>query len=110
MLMLIPVVLGVTLLVVVLELSGVVLARHQAEAAADLAALAAAGRGGGSVAPACSVAARVAGLNGGELTGCEVEADGSVVVKVQVRIRVGGFGAGLGPARGEARAGVCPSC
>lgn len=64
-----------------------VLARHRAESAADLAALAAAARIGTSE-PICPAAAQWAALNGADLVGCELDlgADGrSGTVRVRVR-------------------------
>lgn len=74
-----------------------VLARHRAESAADLAALAAATRIGIS-ANQCSAAAVIALANGAELSSCQVilAADGrSGTVQVEVRLRVH-LSAGLG--------------
>jgi secretion/DNA translocation related TadE-like protein len=48
------------------------LARHTARNAADLAALAAAGRAIEGAGPACAAAARYAEANGAHLTSCEV--------------------------------------
>lgn len=88
-------------------LAQVVLARHQAEAAADLAALAAAdvalGRATGDP---CQAAARVASGNGAVLVTCRLDSDGSVTVRASVQVR--GAGELLGPARGAARAGPAP--
>ena len=72
------------------------LARHRAEAAADLAALAAAAASSG---PDCAPAAAVAAANGGQLVGCAVADDGSVTVRVAIDAP------GLGPATATARAG-----
>lgn len=96
------------LLVMVSAVGQAVLARHRAQAAADLAALAAASaQPTGGTAPgsadACSEAARVASANGARLAGCRAGAD------VVVRVRVGPSGSGplpaLAPAEGSARAG-----
>jgi len=70
-----------------------VLARHRAEAGADLAALAAAGRIGRDDAAACPAAARIAGRNGGRLLSCDVRLapdgrSGQVVVRVELRARL----------------------
>lgn len=79
-------------------------ARHRAEAAADLAALAAAdvllGRAPGD---ACGRAERVAALNGARLVACRPAGDGSVVVDAVVT--PGGAAGALGAARATARAG-----
>ncbi|HEY3736216.1 MAG TPA: Rv3654c family TadE-like protein [Jatrophihabitans sp.] len=53
--------------------SAAILARHRAESAADLAALAAA-TGLGRTADPCSLAYTVAALNGAEVSNCTVEA------------------------------------
>ena len=83
-----------------LALVSAVSASHQARAAADLAALAAAdarlhGRG-----DPCGVASSVAGRNGSTLVVCEV---GGAAVTVTVATATGW--PGLGPARARARAG-----
>ncbi len=86
----------------------VVAARHRVEAAADEAALAAAGavRVHGPAA-ACGQAARVAGVQGATLGGCHVDEDGSVKVVVTSRLpdSVGLVGAAVGTVTGRARAG-----
>jgi secretion/DNA translocation related TadE-like protein len=79
-----------------------VLARHRAQAAADLGALAAAELTATGASAACPAAARVVALNGGRITDCEV--DGLDVV-VAVEVRVAGAPPGIGPARATARAG-----
>lgn len=70
-----------------------VLARDRAEAGADLAALAAAGRIGRDDAAVCPAAGRIAGRNGAHLLSCEVRlgADGrsgQVFVRVELRARL----------------------
>jgi hypothetical protein len=98
------------------------LARHRAEAAADLAALAAASTAStvgtptpltglarsarlarfelpAPAAAGCSRAVRVAAADGADLAGCQVNGDGSVTVRVAVTV------AGLGRATAVARAG-----
>jgi secretion/DNA translocation related TadE-like protein len=57
-------------------------ARHQAEAAADLAALAGA-RAAVDGEDACEAARRIAAANGGALTGCDVQGD---IVEVRVEV------------------------
>lgn len=55
------------------DVAAAVRARHVAAAAADLSALAAAGRAVDGPGPACATAADVAARNGAELTGCRIE-------------------------------------
>ena len=88
-----------------------VLARHRAESAADLAALAAAGRIGLSD-DSCARAAGIAVRNGARVTSCRVAlaADGrsgTVRVVVAVRAQLPGFGTRLVTA--SARAGREPA-
>ena len=78
-------------------------ARHRATAAADLTALAAAGRAVLGADDACAVAERVARANGAELTGCSVGADAVADVTVRVPVHVGRLG--VFSATGRARAG-----
>jgi len=84
------------------------LARHRAEAAADLAALAAAdvllGRTTGPDGSPCAAAARIAAVNGADITRCSPEAATATVV-VEVSVTPRGPAAGLGHARAAARAG-----
>ena len=86
------------LITVILLLANSIVTRHRAGAIADLSALAAAG---GSPGPeACARARRVARANAGRLTSCQILADGSVLVQIEL------LGSGLPiPARGTARAG-----
>jgi secretion/DNA translocation related TadE-like protein len=70
---------AVVLVTFVAALGGAVDARHRAEAAADLAVLAAVGSD-------CTGAAAVAVANGGTLTACRRLADGSCVVRVAVPV------------------------
>ncbi|GAB7191613.1 hypothetical protein NUM3379_23210 [Kineococcus sp. NUM-3379] len=103
--------LAVVLVVVLLAgtvaaLGSAAAARHRAEAAADLAALAAADVVLGRAADAggaCGRAGRVATAHGALLTSCAVAPDGSVTV--EVRCTPGGAPALLGPASASARAG-----
>lgn len=67
-------------------------ARHRAESAADLAALAAARSAVIGDPAACAVAARVAGRNGARITGCRVLTGAVVEVTVSVPVRLGGLG------------------
>jgi secretion/DNA translocation related TadE-like protein len=100
----------VVVLTGVLVVCGVVRDVHRARAAADLAALAAAGPvavGGGVD---CGVGAAVAAANGAVLTGCAAQSDGSVLVVVAVRSRGSPGWAGLPAAvSARARAGVVDS-
>ncbi|WP_432521744.1 Rv3654c family TadE-like protein [Kineococcus sp. SYSU DK006] len=88
----------------VLGLSSAVLARHRAESAADLAALAGADvlAGRASGAP-CERAAAVLLAHGARVVGCAVGGDGSVAVSAAV-LPVGPLAA-LGEAVARARAG-----
>jgi secretion/DNA translocation related TadE-like protein len=79
-----------------------VIARHRAQSAADLAALAAAGRLSEGADAACTYASAVARAVQADITRCVVE-ELDVVVAVEVRVDLGRFG--LGPARATARAG-----
>lgn len=60
---------------------------HRVQAAADLAALAAAGGTSSGGGPDCRAARAVAQANGTRLTRCATEPDGSVVVVASVRAR-----------------------
>lgn len=79
-----------------------VVARHRAQAAADLSALAGAQHALYGVTPACAEAGAVARRMGAVVAGCTVE-DLDVVVAVSVPVMLGRFGAR--PARAAARAG-----
>ena len=81
-------------------LGSAVVARHRAQAAADLAALAAAARLAAGPEAACAQANAVARQMRVSTTGCDVD-DLDVVVTVDVRVAVGGWGS----ARAAARAG-----
>lgn len=78
-----------------------VIGRHGAETAADLAALAAAVHTVDGDVGACVAAARVAGLNGGVLTGCRV-AGADVEVTVSRAVRLAGLGVRTATARARA--------
>ena len=95
--------LGVALMLV----GGAVVARHRASAAADLAALAAAGRAVLADPAACATAARLARANGAELEGCVVRPEAVVEVRVRVLVRLRPLGILAAPAR--ARAGPAPA-
>ena len=81
-------------------LGSAVVARHRAQAAADLAALAAAARLAAGPEAACAQAKAVARQMRVSTTGCDVD-DLDVVVTVDVRLAVGGWAS----ARAAARAG-----
>lgn len=83
-------------------LGGVGVARHQAASAADLAALAAAGRAAEGGAAACTAAGRVAAAAGAELAQCSLD---GVVAEVVAVVRPAGWLGGLGRASARARAG-----
>ena len=73
--------------------------RHRAETAADLAALAAAVHV--LTGDACTVAAEVAGRNGGVLSGCRIAGE-DVEVEVRRPVRVAGAGVHTAVARSRA--------
>ncbi|WP_231514677.1 Rv3654c family TadE-like protein [Mycobacterium sp. URHB0044] len=79
-----------------------VVARHRAQSAADLAALAAAGRLATGQDAACGWAVSVAEPMGARVTACTVETL-DVVVTVEVDAALGRWG--IGSARAAARAG-----
>ena len=79
-----------------------VIAEHRAQAAADLAALAAAGRVASGQEAACTSAASLAAATGATVTSCVVE-DLDVVVAVRVSVGLGRWG--LHAASAQARAG-----
>lgn len=85
-----------------IAVGGAVVARHRAESAADLAALAGAdGLAAGSSAP-CNAAAELVRANGGLLVSCTVIVDDVVVV---VQVAPVGLPHGWGASRASARAG-----
>lgn len=93
------------LLAITLGVVGVgvaVAARHRAQGAADLAALAAAGRVATGQRAACEWASSVAGAMRVRVTECRIE-QLDVVVRVEERVQLGRFG--IGVARAVARAG-----
>jgi secretion/DNA translocation related TadE-like protein len=101
--------LAVAMLAVILAAVGgvavvgsVVIARHRAQAAADLAALAAAGRLTTGQAAACGWAVSVADQMRARVTACTVDSL-DVVVTVDVDTELGRWG--FGAARAAARAG-----
>ena len=83
-------------------LGAAVVARHRAQAAADLAVLAAASVVAAGPAAACEQAGEVARRMHSAVTACRVE-DLDVVLTVEVAVAVGHWNAG--PARASARAG-----
>lgn len=91
-----------------IEVGGAVTARHRAQSAADLAALAAAGEvahGGDG----CVTARAWAERNGGRLENCVVEgSDVEIRVAVPLPLGLPLESAGLGPAIAAARAGPAP--
>jgi secretion/DNA translocation related TadE-like protein len=103
------VVLAATL--VALTWCSAVTARHRAARTADLAAIAAAQAAADGLADPCAAASRVVTASRAAMASCEVLADGSVLVVVEVPLLAGSaFGgrldAQVSPARGRARAGV----
>jgi secretion/DNA translocation related TadE-like protein len=79
-----------------------IVARHQAQAAADLGALSAAGHALEGATAACRHAARVVSANQGQLVRCQVTGLEAVVV---TRVRAAGPAAVLPPAEARSRAG-----
>ena len=77
--------------------------RHRAASAADLVALAAAGRAVSGDPDACSAASDVARANAAELTGCSVGPGAVVEVEVAIAVQLGRLG--VSTAVGRARAG-----
>jgi secretion/DNA translocation related TadE-like protein len=87
--------------------AGAIAARHRAESAADLAALAAAGRLLLDPGEACAEAAAIASAQGATLRACTIRAD-ALEDSVEVDVSVpspSSLVPGLPPARGRARAG-----
>jgi secretion/DNA translocation related TadE-like protein len=93
-------------LLVGVHLGAAVIARHRAEAAADLAALAAAGIAVEGAGPACRKAAEIAAAMDGTVTTCRLVAwDALVEVQVPIAVAL----PGTSHAAGRARAGPDPS-
>lgn len=91
-----------TVMVFGLHLGSAIVARHRAESAADLAALAAAGLAAHGVATACARATEVAVAAGGRVTFCQLaQWDALVEVAVPVPVPLPGHA----DAAGRARAG-----
>ncbi|MFH8407893.1 Rv3654c family TadE-like protein [Streptomyces sp. NPDC018019] len=86
-----------TVFAVVIAMAQVVVARHRAGGAADLAALAAADRALQSTTAACGAARRVAAAQGAQLVRCTVRGD---IADVTARARTGPFASDI-----RARAG-----
>ena len=80
-----------------------VVARHRATTAADLAAVAAAGRAVVGDEDPCATAARVAVANHAVVESCQVRPGALTEVRVRVTVRLGPMGSGA--ARARARAG-----
>ncbi|WP_439031396.1 Rv3654c family TadE-like protein [Gordonia terrae] len=91
-------------LVLVIYIGGAVLARHRAQSAADLAALAAAVEHVGGGADPCRSARDLAGKQQppADLVECRTDGD-DVVVTVRIPVDLGGFG--IRAATAQARAG-----
>jgi secretion/DNA translocation related TadE-like protein len=87
----------------VVLIGAAVVARHRAGAAADLGALAAAGRAVAGDQDPCAVAAEVATRNGAVVETCAVGPDAVVQLRVRVPVRLGPLG--VLHAEGRARAG-----
>jgi secretion/DNA translocation related TadE-like protein len=107
-------VLVLSIALVVMVRTTAVLARHRAEAAADLSALAAAAGIGvdASSSVICARALRIARVNGADLRDCQVRADpsgrsGEVRVRVSLTVRLAGIGTRT--VNASARAGRLPS-
>jgi secretion/DNA translocation related TadE-like protein len=92
----------VGLTVGVVHIGSAVVARHRAQAAADLAALAGAGHLADGTAAACTRAATLASAMHTTVTQCTVD-ELDVVVAVEATVGLGRFD--VGPARATARAG-----
>lgn len=87
------------------QYAAVVIARHRAQAAADLAALAAAGALPGGRAVACARAGEIVSAMRASLAQCRTDdLDAVVTVNVPVALRVPWLGS-AGPAQSSARAG-----
>ncbi|HEX3003803.1 MAG TPA: Rv3654c family TadE-like protein [Angustibacter sp.] len=95
--------LAASLAVLLAAWASVVVARHRAAGAADLAALAAASALVRSPTEACAAAQRSAARNGARVTGCQV---GPTSVDVTVGVRPAGAAGRLGEAVSRARAGA----
>lgn len=81
---------------------GALVAKHRAQTAADLGALAGAMRAGEGAAVACDRAGRLVAANGGRLVECRLD---GIDVVVGVETDAAGPGRAAGPVRAWARAG-----
>ncbi|MFI5529286.1 Rv3654c family TadE-like protein [Kitasatospora sp. NPDC051853] len=95
---------GCVVFAATLAVGTVVAARHRAESAADLAALAAAGHLMVDEDGGCGRAARIAGEHRARLVSCEVR-ESIDAVDVVVEVRISGVPFPVGPARARSRAG-----
>lgn len=92
----------VTVAAAAASVGAAVLSRHRAQAAADLAALAAAGMAAGYSDGPCRLARDVARSNGGRLVGCRLD---GMVADVVVEVTLPGWLPAVGSARARSRAG-----
>lgn len=98
--------------VVALTWGAAVTARHRAARTADLAALAGAQAAADGLPDPCAAAGRVAAASRATVASCQLLADGSVLVVVEVPLLAstatsgGLLDAHVSPARGRARAGA----
>ena len=76
--------------------------RHRAEAAADLAALAAASQAVAGAADPCAAATAIASVNGAVLESCSVHPDAVAEVRVSVSVTIGPLGRRQASARARA--------
>lgn len=88
------------------DVAGAVRARHVAAAAADLSALAAAGRSVQGPGPACALAADIAARNGAQITGCRLDGWDALV---ETRTSWSGLLPVHAAATARARAGPAPA-
>ncbi|OLT14009.1 hypothetical protein BJF78_20585 [Pseudonocardia sp. CNS-139] len=92
-------------LVIAMHVGSAVTARHRAEAAADLAALAAAGHAVHGTDAACERAGEIAAAMDAAVAFCALDGwDALVEVRVEIPLSL----PGTGPARGRARGGPVP--
>jgi secretion/DNA translocation related TadE-like protein len=92
----------IAVLVAALDLGGATVARHRAEAAADLAALAAAGEAARGTEAACGRASAIAAQMGARVVLCQLRG-WAALVEVEAGVRLGLLGPV--PVRGRAHAG-----